>query len=101
MGPSQVKKETRLCVALAATRACAFGIGAVATGSSGFVQMLGYVLVLLGLPDVLLIRSLRDQTTLWIVAGVALVFVGTLIWIRLVSWILRTVEVARTNRERG
>jgi hypothetical protein len=70
----------RLACVIGAVRITAFGFGALALRDPGWVQGLGYFLVLLGLPEIALIRAWRFQTTLWVAAGCGLLAASSFLW---------------------
>jgi len=80
-----VKRKTKLGILVGATRASSFVLGSIALGASNFLQVLGYVLALAGLPEILLIRGLRNEALPWTILGGVVVFAGSLLWVDLVS----------------
>jgi uncharacterized membrane protein len=80
-----VTKRTRSGLILGTFRASAFVLGSIALAGSGFLQIVGYVLVLVGLPELFLLRAIREQTVLWTILGAIVVFVGSFVWVHLVA----------------
>ena len=90
-------KITKLGLSLGTSRASAFVLGSVVLGSSGILQVVGYALLMVGLPEVLLLRAIREQTALWTILGAIVVFVGSLVWVHLVARGLQAVRRTRAE----
>ena len=96
-----MKRKTKLGIILGATRASTFVLGSIVLGTSNLLQVLGYVLVLVGLPEILLIRSIRDEPVAWTIVGAMVVFTGSLLWVDLVSRAVRALRERRVGAGRS
>ena len=92
-----MRSGARLGITVAVVRTAAFICGALALGASGLVQVWGYVLTLVGLPEILLLRSLVDNAWVWTIAGAVLVFAGSFLWVELVRRVVRGVRSDPSN----
>ena len=66
-------------------RGSTFVLGSSAPAGSGFFHIVGYSLVLVGLPELLLLRAIREQAFFWAVLGAIVVFVGSFVWVHPVA----------------
>jgi len=88
---------TKLGLTLGAFRASAFVLGSVVLATSNLLQVVGYALLIVGLPEVFLLRAIREQTVLWTILGAIVVFVGSLVWVHLVARGLQAVRRTRVE----
>jgi len=70
----------RLACMIACLRIAAFGVGAWSLQSSGWVQSMGYILILAGLPEIYAAKALRSDTAAWFGAGCALLAGSSILW---------------------
>jgi hypothetical protein len=60
--------------------------GAAAFQSSGWAQVPGYFLQLIALPEIYLVRGLRDRPLKWVMAGSVLLAATSFLWAALLAW---------------
>ena len=70
----------RLAYLIAAVRIGAFGIGVISMRSPDWVQSVGYILILAGLPEIYAAKALRSDKAAWFVACCALLAASSILW---------------------
>jgi hypothetical protein len=65
---------------IAAVRVSIFGTGVLLMRSADWRQSVGYILVLVGLPEIYAAKALRFQTTAWFAACCALLAASSILW---------------------
>ena len=68
--------------------------GAAAFRSSGWVQVPGYFLQLIALPEIYLVRGLRDRPLQWVMAGSALLAATSFLWAALLAWVADRIRAS-------
>jgi hypothetical protein len=90
----------RLALLIAALRIGALWLGATTSDSSGWVQLPGYFLQLVGLPEIYFVRSMRNTPMKWGMAASLLLLAGSFVWAASLVWVANRVHPktkARTN----
>ena len=82
----------RLAGAIAMVRIAAFGVGVWAYQSPGSLQSIGYLLTLVGLPEIVLVRAWRFQTIPWVCLASAVLAAGSVLWAFLLRWVARAAR---------
>jgi hypothetical protein len=70
----------RLASMIAAVRVSIFGTGVLLMRSADWRQSAGYILILVGLPEIYAAKALRFQTTAWFAACCALLAASSILW---------------------
>jgi hypothetical protein len=70
----------RLACIIAAVRISVFAIGAVWMRNADWRQGVGYLLVLVGLPEIYAAKALRFRPGVWLAASSALLAASSLLW---------------------
>jgi hypothetical protein len=84
----------RLACVIACLRIAAFGIGTWSLQSSGWMQSVGYILILAGLPEIYAAKALRSDTAAWFGAGCALLTGSSILWAALFRLAQRRADQA-------
>ena len=71
----------------AALRIGAFWLGVTTNGNSGWVQIPGYFLQLVGLPEIYFVRSLRNTPLKWEMAASLLLLATSFVWAASLVWL--------------
>jgi|SRR5215471_12535723 len=77
----------RLAVLIASLRIGALWIGAATNHSSGWVQIPGYFLQLIGLPEIYFVRSMRNTELKWEMTATLLLLATSFVWAALFVWV--------------
>ena len=81
-GGSPLRVIATTALTVAAIRTCSVALGSYWLGSSGSLQILGYLLVNLGLPEIVLAgREQPGGGSTWLMTAAASVFSGSVLWI--------------------
>jgi len=76
----------RLAVVIASLRIGALWIGAATNHSFGWLQIPGYFLQLIGLPEIYFVRSMRNTPLKWATAASMLLLVSSFMWAASFVW---------------
>ena len=74
----------RLACVIAVVRIGALGLGVLFTRNPDWIQSVGYVLLLVGLPEIFAAKSLRSDNAAWFVACCALLASSSVLWAALI-----------------
>ena len=77
----------RMAFLIAALRIGALWLGAATNGNSGWVQIPGYFLQLVGLPEIYFVRSLRNAPLKWATAASIVLLVSSFVWAAALVWV--------------
>jgi hypothetical protein len=86
----------RLACVIAALRISALWLGIATNYSSGWVQIPGQFLQLLGLPELYFVRQMRATPVSWALVGSTLLIASSFFWAALLIWIANQLH-ARKN----
>ena len=89
----------RLACLIGAMRIGAVWLGAAANDSSGWVQIPGYFLQLVGLPEIYFVRSMRNAPLKWATAASMLLLVSSFVWAASLVWVANRLH-PNTNASR-
>jgi len=70
----------RLACVIGAVRISVFGIGVMSMRNADWRQSVGYILVLVGLPEIYAAKGLRHDTTAWFAACSTLLAASSFLW---------------------
>ena len=77
----------RLALYIASVRIAAIWLAMFGLRSPGWPQVASYLLAMLGLPEIYLVRSTRDQLTRWAAAASLVLAASSIGWAALFLWI--------------
>jgi hypothetical protein len=81
----------RLACLIGALRIGAVWVGNAASHDPGWLQGLGYLFILTGLPEIYLVRGARTETVKWLVSASTVLAASSLAWAGLLVWISNRV----------
>lgn len=82
----------RMAGIIAALRISALWAGLAALQDSGWVQIPGYFLLILGLPDIYLVKSVRSQPLLWARLASLILAFTSVIWSAALIWLVKRLR---------
>jgi len=88
----------RLAFLIAAVRIGALWLSATTNDSSGWVQVPGYFLELVGLPEIYLVRSMRNTPMKWGMAASLLLLASSFVWAASLVWVANRVRPKTNGR---
>jgi hypothetical protein len=77
----------RLACAIAAVRIGAVWAGSAASQDPGWLQGPGYLLQLIGLPEIYLARGARADTVTWLLSASTVLAASSVVWAGLLVWV--------------
>src|SRR5215469_6518590 len=90
----------RLACPIGATRIGALWLGAATNSSPGWAQIPGYFLQLVGLPEIYLVRSMRNTPLKWATAASLLLLISSFVWAASFVWVANRFPLSAKGGKR-
>ena len=84
---------------IGAVRIGALWLGAATNYSSGWVQIPGYFLQMMGLPELYLVRGMRATPLKWTIAASTLLMLSSFVWAALLVWVANRLPREASNTD--